>query len=78
MTEIDLTPTDEGYGRIARRMSEDILADVKQSRKSADRALLVQLVKIAGHLRVNDPRVMARLIVALEQNESAAIMPEPS
>lgn len=72
---INLEPDAEGYARIARRLSEQVLEDVKSKRQQADRGLLVQIVKIAGKLRVDDPSVLARLIVALEQNENTAIMP---
>ena len=75
---ISLEPTIEGYARIARKFSEVILDDVRKARKADDRALLVQIVKIAGKLRVDDPEVMARFIVALEQNENVAIMPSRS
>lgn len=72
---INLEPDNEGYARIARRFSEQILDDVRTKRRTDDRALLVQIVKISGLLREKDPDVLARLIVALEQNESDAIMP---
>ncbi len=72
---INIEPDAEGYARIARRLSEQILADVKAKRQSDDRAILVQIAKIAGRLRVSDPEVMARCLGALEQNENAAIMP---
>lgn len=72
---INIEPDTEGYARIARRLSEQVLEDVGSRRRQADRGLLVQIVKIAGKLRVDDPSVLARLIVALEQNESAPIMP---
>ena len=73
---INIEPDAEGYAKIARRFSEQILDDVKSiKRQRADRDLLVQIVKIAGKLRVDDPSVMARLIVALEQNEPTPIMP---
>ena len=74
-TTIDLTPTSEGYAVMARQFSESILGDVRKARTNDDRALLVQIMKIAGQLRVDDPNTLARLLVALEQNESVAIMP---
>lgn len=74
---INLEPDDEGYARIARRFSEDILAGVQGKRRKANaRNMLVQIAKIAGLLRVNDPAVLARFLVALEQNETDAIMPK--
>lgn len=73
---ITLEPTTEGYARIARRFSESILGDVKRARQNDSRAMLVQTVKIAAHLAQTDKSALARFIVALEQNERAAIMPE--
>lgn len=72
---INLEPTSEGYARIARRFAENILSDVRKARQSDDRALLVETLKIAAHIEKSD---LARLIVALEQNETVAIMPVAS
>ncbi len=72
---ISLEPDSEGYARLARQFAEVILADVKKSRQSADRSLLVETLKIAAHI---EKPVLARLIVALEQDEAVAIMPVQS
>lgn len=69
---INLEPTSEGYARIGRRLAEQVLSDVRKARQTDDRALLVEVLKIAAHIEKRD---LARLVVALEQNESVAIMP---
>ena len=73
MRTINLEPTSEGYARVARRFSETILSDVRKARQNDSRSLLVETLKIAAHIEKHD---LARLVVALEQNENVAIMPE--
>jgi len=73
---IDLTPTAEEYAVIARRIAEDIISDVPRRRTNAVRNLASQLIRLGGHLaRTHNDSILARLLVALEQNEAPPIMP---
>ena len=66
---IDITPTPEGYARIGHRFAAQIIGDIRLRRQADDRALLVEVMKVAGMLAQSNPTILARLLVAIEQDE---------
>jgi hypothetical protein len=53
MSSIDMTPTPEGFGRIAETFADTILRDVKRGRIAADADLIAEIVKVSAMLARN-------------------------
>lgn len=71
---IDTTPSNAGFAQIAARFAAQIIEDVRKPRRVADSALLVEIIKVAGLLaRTGDDKTLARLIVAVEQDEPVTL-----
>lgn len=66
---VSLRPSNEGFAQIGHRFANQIIEDVRKARKDSDTLLLVELIKIAGELRIARPDLLARLLVAIEQSE---------
>lgn len=58
---IDITPTDEGFARIAEMFAMQILADVRKARVEDDRHLLQSLIETVAYLAVANPELVVEL-----------------
>jgi hypothetical protein len=55
---VDLTPTDEGFARIAERFASSILSDLPQRRREDSRHILDSIIEITAYLAQKDPSLV--------------------
>jgi len=58
---VDLTPTDEGYARIAERFASSILFDLPVKRREDSRHLLDSMIEIVAYLAQKNPALVVTL-----------------